>query len=62
MITLSHTRKVTHYLVGLIWRHPWAEPGFLERGFICIKVWGFALLNLSHFSDISHENEIIWSQ
>ena len=24
-------------------------------------VWGFALLNLSHFSEISHENEIIWS-
>ena len=22
----------------------------LERGFICIKVWGFALLILSHFS------------
>ena len=27
-----------------------ADPGFLERGFICIKVWGFALLILSHFS------------
>ena len=26
-----------------------ADPGFLERGFICLKVWGFALLNLSHF-------------
>ena len=26
-----------------------AGPGFLEREFICIKVWGFALLNLSHF-------------
>ena len=25
-------------------------PGFLERGFICIKVWGIALLNLPHFS------------
>ena len=21
-----------------------ADPGFLECGFICIKVWGFALL------------------
>ena len=21
-----------------------ADPGFLERGFICIHVWGFALL------------------
>ena len=26
------------------------DPGFPERGFICIKVWGFALLILSHFS------------
>ena len=26
------------------------DPGFLESGFICIKVWGFALLILSHFS------------
>ena len=26
-----------------------ADPGFLERGFICINVWGFALLSLSHF-------------
>ena len=26
-----------------------AVPGFLERGFICINMWGFALLILSHF-------------
>ena len=26
------------------------NPEFLERGFICIKGWGFALLILSHFS------------
>ena len=26
-----------------------ADLGDLERGFICIKVWGFALLILSHF-------------
>ena len=26
-----------------------ADPGFLERGFV-IKIWGFALLILSHFS------------
>ena len=32
------------------------------KGFICIKVWGFALLILSHFSYISHENKIIWSE
>ena len=39
---------------------------FLERGLLMNKsVWGreFALLILhaSHFSQISHENEIIWS-
>ena len=28
---------------------------------MCIKGWGFALLMLSHFSEISHEKEIIWS-
>ena len=38
-----------------------ADQGFLERGFICIKVWGVVLLILSHFSLISHETEIIWS-
>ena len=38
-----------------------ADPGFLEMGFICIKVYGLAMLILSHFSSISHENEIIWS-
>ena len=27
-----------------------ADSGFLKRGFICIKVWGFSLLILSHFS------------
>ena len=39
------------------------DAGFLEMGFIytCIKVWGFALLILSHFSQISYENDIIWS-
>ena len=26
------------------------DPGFLERGFMCIKGWGFALLILYHFS------------
>ena len=26
-----------------------ADSGFLERGFICIKVLGFPLLILSHF-------------
>ena len=27
-----------------------ADQGFLERGFICIKVLGFALLILSHLT------------
>ena len=27
-----------------------ADLGFLKRGFICIKVWGLALLILSRFS------------
>ena len=30
--------------------HTGADPGFLERGFMCIKGWGFALLILSRFS------------
>ena len=37
------------------------HPGFLERGFKCIKVLGFVSLILSHFFLLSHENEIIWS-
>ena len=42
---------VKRYLVcGLERLWAGADPGFLERGFICIKVWGFALLILSHFS------------
>ena len=31
------------------------------KGFHMYKYRGFALLILSHFSQISHENEIIWS-
>ena len=48
-------------LIVWIWSLTGADPGFLERVFVCINVWGFALLILSHFSKISHENEIIWS-
>ena len=44
-----------------VFRLSGADSGFLERGFICIMVWWFAVLILSHFSYISHENEIIWS-
>ena len=31
-----------------------ADPGFLEKAFICINVWGFALLILSYFSDLNN--------
>ena len=39
-----------------------ADSRFLERGFICKTMWvrgggGLALLILSHFFKISHENE-----
>ena len=30
------------------------NPGFLDRGFICIKVWGFALQNVSKFYFIKY--------
>ena len=33
----------------IIWPFKWDHSRFLERGFICIKGWGFALLILSHF-------------
>ena len=38
--------------------HAGADPGFPEMGVIRI----LALLILSHFYYISHENEIIWSK
>ena len=36
-----------------------ADPEFMERGFICIKVWVLALLILSNLCYISLENKII---
>ena len=27
-----------------------ADPGFLEKGFICIKVWEVRFADLTHFS------------
>ena len=39
-----------------------ADPGFLERGVHMYNGVGFALLIFSHFSKVSHENEIIWSR
>ena len=56
--------KTTWPLHGNVefWAHAGADPGFLERGFICINMWGgLALLILSNLYKISHENEKIWS-
>ena len=38
-----------------------AYQRFLKTGFICIKVWGFALPLISNFLQISNQNEIILS-
>ena len=51
-------------LKNMVFSRSGTDPGFLERGFICINVWGFASPSLHHFLDflkISYENEIIWS-
>ena len=37
-------------LSSVYWTGAGADPGFLERRFICIKGLGFALLILFHFS------------
>ena len=42
-----------------------ADPGFLERGFICKKGVGVRFADFIYFFffyKISHENEMIWSQ
>ena len=54
-------RKCLHVCCCSIAKLFRGDPQFLEREFLCINVWGFPLLILSHFSQISHENEIIWS-
>ena len=41
--------KLNFLLKWKKWSRSGGYPGFVERGFICIKVWGFALLILSHF-------------
>ena len=43
-------RCLNHLMSEFSGKHPDAgeEQGFVERGFICIKVLGFALLILSH--------------
>ena len=37
-------------MLDLLYLWAGADPRFLEKGFICKKVLGFALLILSHFS------------
>ena len=37
-------------MLDLLYLWAGADPRFLKKGFICIKVWGFALLILSRFS------------
>ena len=37
-------------MLDLLYLWAGTDPRFLEKGFIYIKVWGFALLILSHFS------------
>ena len=48
-----HLLPILHVLaqkvIGKLCR-PWAVPEFLEREFICIELFGFALLILSHFA------------
>ena len=39
----QYMKKYQHHTAG-------ADPGFLEKGVHMYKVWGFALLILSHFS------------
>ena len=50
--TFQQTTKkttVTFVVNGALGLMAGVDPGFVERGFICIKVWGFALLILSLF-------------
>ena len=56
-VCLSLSLCIPSFVLPDLLTSPGAEPGFLERGFICINLWGFALLILSHFSKISHANE-----
>ena len=52
---MSVYQGLTFFVIKKICLITGADPRFLERGFICIKGWGFALLILSHFSYISHD-------
>ena len=39
----KNTQHAKSYGITIQGRIPGADPGFLERGFICIKVWGGSL-------------------
>ena len=41
---LQNPNKDGTKVKSIKWGVPWVDPGFIEKGFICIKVWGFALL------------------
>ena len=43
-----HLPPILQKVIGKLCR-PGADPAFLEREFICMKVWVFALLILSYF-------------
>ena len=45
MFWFRNKKTIFQFLDALIFFSR-ADPGFLERGFICIKVWVFALLIL----------------
>ena len=54
----------THF-IELMTLYTAANPGFLERGFLCIKVcvwgWGVRFADFFSCSQKSHENEIVLS-
>ena len=48
-------------ILNFIAPDPGADPGFLERELLGIKVLGVRFADLTNFSYISHEDEMIWS-
>ena len=49
-ICLQFGYKQTLAIIIIHINNTGADPGFLERGFVCIMGWGFALLIVSIFS------------
>ena len=44
-----HCRTIMFCRCDVVMLYPEADPGLLERGYICLKVWGFAMFILSLF-------------